>query len=199
MTGRFVKYLQRFKRGEDGNPTIEFVVMTPLLFTIFITAMELGIFSMRQMWLDRGLDIAMRQVRLNTASIPTHNALKQTICANAGFLPDCMNSVKIEMKKTDPKNFAGLDRDADCIDQGLPIASNEKLRNYQTGKEHELMLIRACLKFDPVFPSTGLGFRFAKDGSGQVIMSAKSAFVQEPPLKSNEDSQDVVAEAETGI
>ena len=153
---------------------------------------------MRQMWLDRGLDIAMRQVRLNTASIPSHTALKQTICANAGFLPDCMNSVKIEMKKTDPRDFTPFDRDADCIAQGLPIASNEKLRNYQTGKEHELMLIRACLKFEPGFPSTGLGFQFAKDGSGQVIMSAKSAFVQEPALKDENDT-DPVDETEIGI
>lgn len=199
MTRWFVHALKRFKNDEGGNPTIEFVVMTPLIFTIFITAMELGIFSMRQMWLDRGLDIAMREVRLNTASIPSHNALKQTICANAGFLPDCVASVKIEMKKTDPRDFSSLDPDADCIDQGLPIASNEKLRNYQSGEEHELMLIRACLKFDPVFPTTGLGFRFAKDGSGQVIMSSKSAFVQEPPLKDEEEGGEVVAEAETGL
>lgn len=127
MTGWLASKLKRFSRSEDGNPTIEFVVMVPLIFTIFMTAMELGIFSMRQMWLDRGLDIAMRQVRLNTASIPSHTALKQTICANAGFLPDCMNSVKIEMQKTDPRDFQPLERDADCIDQSLPIASNEKL------------------------------------------------------------------------
>lgn len=58
------------------------------------------------------------------------------------------------------------------------------------------MLIRACLKFDPVFPSTGLGFQFAKDGSGQVIMSAKSAFVQEPALK---DQIEIDEAAEEGI
>jgi len=196
MTGRFARALQRFKRGEDGNMTIEFVIMTPLIFTIFITAMELGVFSMRQMWLDRGLDIAMRQVRLNTASIPSHTALKQTICANAGFLPDCMNSVKIEMKITDPRNFVALDGDFDCIDKALSIESNEELRNYQSGKEHDLMLIRACLKFDPVFPTTGLGYRFAKDGSGQVIMTSKSAFVQEPGLDDGTDAEEEVAEAE---
>jgi hypothetical protein len=173
---------RRFLRKEDGQVAIEFVVMVPLLFTIFMTSIELGIFSMRQMWLDRGLDIAMRQVRLNTSSIPSHSALKQTICTNAGFLPDCMQNVKIEMKITDPRNFEALEPIADCTDQTLPIASNELLRNYQSGEEHELMLIRACLKFTPVFPTTGLGFSFAKDGSGQVIMTAQSAFVQEPGL-----------------
>lgn len=172
--------LRKFLRKEDGTVTIEFVILTPLLFTIFMTAIELGIYSMRQMWLDRGLDIAVREVRLNTANIPSHNAFKQTICGNAPFLPDCLNNLKLEMIQVDPRVFASLAGDADCIDNSLPISSNEQLRNYQSGTEHDLMLVRACIKFDPVFPLNGLGFDMAKDGSGQASMLAFSAFVQEP-------------------
>lgn len=174
------RLLHRFRRREEGAIAIEFVILTPLLFTIFMTAMELGIYSMRQMWLDRGLDVAVRQVRLNTSNIPDHKAFKQTICENAGFLPDCMQNLKLEMLKIDPRAFSSLPQGADCIDKGLPIASNEELRNYQSGTEHDLMLVRACLKFDPMFPLTGLGFQMEKDGSGQASMLAFSAFVQEP-------------------
>lgn len=179
MSGWMHSVLRRFRSDERGQVAIEFVIMTPLIFTIFMTAMELGIYSKRQMWLDRGLDIAVREVRLNTANIPTHDALKQTVCANAGFLPDCMQSLKMEMILVDPRSFVGMDADADCVDRSQPISSQDD-PNYITGSDHALMLIRACVKFNPMFPTTGLGFQFSKDGAGQAAMTAMSAFVQEP-------------------
>lgn len=171
----------RFCRDENGNMTIEFVIMVPLIFTIFMTAMELGIYSYRQMWLDRGLDIAMREVRLNTQNLPTHDEMKQTICNNAPFVPDCFDSVKIEMTPTDPRSFTALDVFPDCVDRTQPISSQDD-PNYLTGNEHDLMLVRACVKFSPIFPLTGLGFAMVQSGddAGQSIMTAMSAFVQEP-------------------
>ncbi len=173
--------LCRFLKNEDGNATIEFVVMVPLIFTIFMTAVELGIYSMRQMWLDRGLDLAMREVRLSTSNIPGHDDMKLSICEHANFIPDCLNSVKIEMQSVDPRSFTSLDDTLDCVDRSLPIESQED-PNYTTGQEHDLMLVRACVKFDPVFPTTGLGFYFVENGdnAGQSFMTARSAFVQEP-------------------
>ena len=64
MTCRPLNFLRRFRSDEDGNMMIEFVIFVPLLFTIFMTSVELGIYSMRQMWLDRGLDMTVRLVRL---------------------------------------------------------------------------------------------------------------------------------------
>lgn len=173
--------LRCFLKREDGNATIEFVIMVPLIFTIFMTAVELGIYSMRQMWLDRGLDLAMREVRLNTSNIPSHDDMKLSICENSNFIPDCLNSVKIEMEAVNPRAFAALDGTLDCVDRSLPTASQQD-PNYTTGEEHDLMLVRACVKFDPIFPSTGLGFYFAQNGdnAGQSFMTASSAFVQEP-------------------
>ncbi|WP_282060550.1 TadE/TadG family type IV pilus assembly protein [Roseobacter litoralis] len=173
------EFLRRFRRDEGGQIAVEFVIMVPLVFTIFMTAIELGVYSMRQMWLDRGLDIAVREVRLNTSSIPTHDALKQTICVNAGFIPDCQNSLKLEMVRIDPRVFAQLDPIADCIDLSLPISSQDA-PNYQSGNEHDLMILRACVRFNPIFPTTGLGFQFAKDNGRDAVMTAMSAFVQEP-------------------
>lgn len=181
MILRFVSWTKRFRQSEDGNGTIEFVIMVPLIFTMFLTAVELGLYAKRQMWLDRGLDIAMREVRLNTLNIPSHDEMKQTICDSAGFIPDCVNSVRIEMRSVNPRSFSPLSELIDCVDRTLPIASQDD-PNYFTGLEHDLMLVRACVKFDPVFPTTGLGFAMVEGGddAGQAIMSAMSAFVQEP-------------------
>ena len=48
------------------------------------------------------------------------------------------------------------------------------------GLDNEMMLVRACYMFKPVFPSTGLGYAFTKDGSGRSKMVSLAAFVQEP-------------------
>jgi hypothetical protein len=179
MTCRPLNFLHRFRNDEDGNMVIEFVIFVPLLFTIFMTSVELGIYSMRQMWLDRGLDMTVRLVRLGTGATPDHDALKDMICERAGFIPDCSTSLKLEMQPVDPRNFAGIATPIDCVDQSQPVLP-EDAPTYVAGQEHDLMLLRACVKFDPIFPTTGLGFSFVKDGSGQVQMSAMSAFVQEP-------------------
>ncbi|QJF51641.1 pilus assembly protein [Roseobacter ponti] len=173
------RFSRRFARSEDGQIVIEFVLLVPLLFTILLTAFELGLYAKRQFWLDRGLDIAVREVRLNTGSIPDHDGLKDVICAQAPFIPDCADSLKLEMIKVDPRSFTQLSSDIDCVDRSQPVTSDDD-PNYQTGEEHDLMMVRACVKFDPIFPTTGLGFHFVKDGSGQAAMFATSAFVQEP-------------------
>lgn len=181
MIARLNRWIRHFRRSEDGNGTIEFVIMVPLIFTIFMTSVELGLYAKRQMWLDRGLDIAMREVRLNTQNIPDHDEMKQTVCESANFIPDCINSLRIEMRSVNPRSFTALGAEVDCVDRTQPISSQED-PNYFTGLEHDLMLVRACVKFDPIFPSTGLGFAMVENGddAGQAIMSAMSAFVQEP-------------------
>ncbi len=177
MTRNFLHRLRRFGRDEDGNMTIEFVLAVPLIFTIFLTSVELGIYNMRQMWLDRGLDIAVREIRIGTGQDLTHAQLRTTVCENAGFLPDCEQTLRLELFPVSVRDFAGFDQSADCVDTSQPITP---LRRFVHGGEQQMMLIRACYMFDPVFVSTGLGQQWSKDGSGRVKMVSYSGFVQEP-------------------
>ena len=174
---RNIPLIKRFARNEDGQMLVEFVLLVPLVFTIFLTSVEMGIYSMRQMFLDRGLDITVRTIRLATGDVPQHAQLKTMICDNAGFLPDCETTLRLEMQPVDARNFAGLPTNADCVDVSEPVVP---LRSFVPGGDHQLMLLRACVKFDPVFPTTGLGHAFVKDGSGRAKMTSMAAFVQEP-------------------
>ena len=177
MTTRLMTFLRRFKRDESGQMLLEFAVGVPLVFTIFMTSVEMGIYSMRQMWLDRGLDIAVRDIRLRTGDKKiTHSYVKNRICETAGFLPDCTEVLRLEMRSTTMRAFNGLGTGADCVDVSKPI--NDP-RQFDLGVEHELMVLRACYMFEPVFPTTGLGKEFDKQG-GRVMMTSYSAFVQEP-------------------
>ena len=178
MTRPMMKFMRRFRKEEKGAALlIEFCIFVPLLFGAFLMAVELGIYSMRQMYLDRGLDIAVRHIRLNTAANHTHDQIKDIICANAGWLENCDTTLRLEMVQMTPRTFAGFNQSADCVDTSLPI---EPVRGFQLGTENDLMLLRACIKFDPVYPTSGLGASFQTDGAGQANMISVAAFVQEP-------------------
>lgn len=174
---RIIPFLRRFGRREDGQMLVEFALAIPLVFTMFLTSVEMGIYQVRTMFLDRGLDIAVRNVRLGTGSQISHDNLKDMICNNAGFLPDCKTTLRLEMATVSMRNFAGFGGPADCTDTSLPVTP---LRQFVHGGEHQMMMLRACYMFKPVFPSSGLGKEFAKDGSGRVKMVSYSGFVQEP-------------------
>ncbi|MGC1504362.1 MAG: TadE/TadG family type IV pilus assembly protein [Sulfitobacter sp.] len=171
-------FLRRFRRDEDGAALlIEFAIFVPLLFGAFLMAVELGIYSMRQMYLDRGLDIAVRYIRLNTHQTFTHNDIKGLICRNTGWLENCGNTLRLEMITVDPRQFARFDQQADCVDTSQPV---QPVRGFTLGKSNQMMMLRACIRFDPVYPTSGLGHAFEKDGSGKARMVSTAAFVQEP-------------------
>lgn len=178
MRRKPTQILRRFLYREDGSVTmIEFVFMIPLVFTAFLMSMEMGIYSIRQTFLDRGLDITVRHIRLSTGADLKHDDLKDMICEQSIFLPQCKEALKLEMKPLDPRNFAAFDEAADCVDLSEDIEPEDGLN---LGKDHELMVLRACYTFEPVFASTGLGKRMDKDGAGRVRMLSYAAFVQEP-------------------
>lgn len=178
MITRLKKTLRRFRREENGAAMmIEFIIFVPLIFSAFLMAVEMGVYSMRQMFLDRGLDVTVRFVRLNTNTPLTHNQLKDMICENAGFLEDCDSTLRLEMEPLDPRAFATFPQNADCIDVSQPVTP---VRGFDLGREHQLMILRACVKFEPVYPTTGLGFALDTDGSGRARMISSAAFVQEP-------------------
>lgn len=170
--------LQRFRHDEEGGVfVVEFCIMFPLIIGAFLMAFEMSIYSMRQMYLDRGLDIAVRHIRLSTAATITHNQIKTIICDNAGFIEDCGATLRLEMTPLDPRSFAAFDATPDCVDTSQDVTP---VRGFKLGQAHDLMIMRACIKFKPVFATSGLGYALEKDGSGRARMIAATAFVQEP-------------------
>lgn len=179
MLKSLMQRLMRFKREEDGQMLIEFALVLPLIFTIFMTSVELGMYQLRQMFLDRGVDMTVRLVRLNTGAEYTHADLKALICEFSGFLDDCDSQLKLEMAPVGVRTFTGFAGTADCTDASQPVQPN---RTFVHGGQNQLMLLRACYKFDPIFSTSGLGFEFATKGddAGMARMVSVTAFVQEP-------------------
>lgn len=178
MIMRLKNHLRRFRKEEVGAIFIlEFMILAPLLFSAFFFGFDLSMHSIRQMLLDRGLEVTTREVRLNTSMQFSHDDLKRAICINTGGLDDCEENLKLEMISMNPRTFTGLPAMPDCVNVGQPVAP---LRGWSLGKQHELMLLRACYLFKPVFGMASLGAAMNKDSEGRSKMVSISAFVQEP-------------------
>lgn len=174
------KYLRRFRKEEKGSIyTVEFVIIFPMFFVAFMFGFELSMNSIHQMRLDRGLEVTTREIRLNTSKQFTHDTLKKTICANTGGLKDCETNLRLEMIPTNPRTFTSLPASADCINSAQPVSP---VRGWSLGQQHDLMLLRACYRYIPMWGQYGLGRALdengAKDGFAEMV--AISAFVQEP-------------------
>ncbi|MBW4972769.1 pilus assembly protein [Roseovarius mucosus] len=177
MTRAFKNFLRRFRQDDTGTASLEFVLVAPFFIGIMIFSIEMGFVTMRATLLERGLDMAVREVRLGTGTAPQHDDIKQIICTNAIMINDCENNLRLEMRPADIRNFNGLDAEADCTDQAEPA---KPVREFVPGQQNALMLLRACLKFRPLFPAGMLGSRLVPDGDSQASLVATTAFVQEP-------------------
>ncbi|KZY32680.1 pilus assembly protein TadE [Roseovarius sp. HI0049] len=177
MIGPFKYELRRFLREEGGNASIEFVLVFPAYLALLLMSIELGFVTLRYTLLERGLDIAVREVRLGTGTAPQHDDIKELICENAMMIRDCQNTLRLEMRSADLRTFNSLDRTADCTDAAEP---SKPVKQFVPGQQNQLMLLRACLRFDPLFPDDALGSALTKDSSGQSSIVSMTAFVQEP-------------------
>lgn len=177
MIGRLKRWLGRLKSDESGTASVEFVLIVPVYISLIAMSIELGFVTMRHTLLERGLDMAVRDIRLSTGTTWQHSQIKTLICDNALMILDCDSNLKLEMVPTDPRVLGSLNSTPQCTDQAQPASGDFDLT---PGQPNQLMLFRACLKYNPLFPSEVLGSALQKDSSGQVAIVTMTAFAQEP-------------------
>lgn len=167
----------RFRREEAGTSTVEFALWAPLGILVIVGAIELGYYNVRHGMLERGLDTTVRQIRLSTGFIPSHDNIRDSICDTATIIQDCENNLRLEMKIVDPRDFDGIPVDADCSNESQDA---RPLRKFEAGGANQMMLLRACAMYDLLLPEWALGKLLDPDQDGYTPMIATTAFVQEP-------------------
>lgn len=171
------RFVRRKAREEDGNSTIEFVILFPVFMIIFSSAFEAGLLMVRQVMLDRATDIAVRGLRLGTWQPPEHDDLKRNVCNLAGILPDCMNNMMIELRPVSMVTWTPLPPNATCVDKENEI---QPVVDFTGGIQNEMMLVRVCALAKPLFPATGLGLQLPRVDAEHYALVSTSAFVNEP-------------------
>lgn len=177
MIRRIAKSLGSFLRRKDGSASLEFVIIFPAFMIMFISAIELYVVNLRSMMLERAVDINVRALRLGFLRGATFEDLKVTLCDAAVIIPNCQESISIQMVRVDTGTWQPLDPDAECIDR---TEDYEPTLDPLPGIPNDLMLIRVCAVFDPMFPTAGLSQQMALDTSGGYAVVASTAFVVEP-------------------
>ncbi len=176
------RFLRMFRREEDGSPSVEFVLVFMPFMLLPVSGFEIGLLMTRHVMLERGIDMAVREVRLNTGAPITEDQLKRMICNSAGILPDCMNNLFLEMRTIDLR-FSGQDanntvpREASCTDVVQPY---ETPRVFDFGSANEMMIVRACGRFAPMLPEFALGYFLSRMDAGYYRVVSTTAFVMEP-------------------
>ena len=176
MTKRLVSRLRRLRSDSSGSSSIEFVLLFPAAMMIFLSTFEIGMYLTRQVFLDRGLDMAVRDIRLTTELPFAYDDLRTLICDNTVLIDGCEEAIKIEMFRFDPRVGFSVPETMDCVDRAEEI---QPVRSYEVGQENEMMYIRLCALFEPYFPSS----IFAADlvgPHGEFAMMSHAVYVTEP-------------------
>lgn len=175
-------WFNRWRHDDRGVVTVEFALVFPVLFTLFLMAFEGGMISMRHFALERAVDLAVRDLRIGTVQNPTRAQLRGLICQNASLIPDCENQLELELLRRDLRNWAAVPAQVACVDRGDP---GTPVVSFVTGSNNDLMVLRACARFDPYLPTSGLGRAIVAANSdtaagGSYALVSTSAFVVEP-------------------
>lgn len=173
---------QRFRQflsKEDGNSTIEFAIIAPVFLTILFMAVEIGILSYKQVALDRGVDMTIRDLRLGKYSSPDADDLRESICFYADVvISDCEANLMLELRTVDTANWDTLDPNATCVEYEEDFDPADQ--PVFSGTENSLMLVRACALVDTIFPTSKFTTALGVDEKEKAALVSASAFVTEP-------------------
>lgn len=169
--------LRRFFRRADGSATVEFAVLFPIFMSFLIMGAEAGYVSLQRVGLDRAINLAVRDVRLDRLGpAGTHDALRDRICALSIALPDCETNLLLEMRAIDTQNWNFPAQDSACVDLAENITP---VTPFSLGAGESVMYLRACYLTRPIFPTTSLGLRLPLDNAGMFALRATTGFVNE--------------------
>ncbi|MEM9043281.1 MAG: TadE family protein [Pseudomonadota bacterium] len=174
MIGEF----KRFLANDDGNASIEFVIVFPFFMFLFLSIVEMGFLATRAVLLERGLDMAIRDVRLDLIAELDHEKLKNRVCELSTILTNCDEDLFVELQLFDA-NASFPQNAAFCQDRSDRESLDPKT-NFNPGGRAEIMFVRACMVVDPIVPGTGLGLSLPRDQSGGYQLVTYSAFMNEP-------------------
>ncbi len=175
---RLFQPFQRFARSDLGTASIEFVIAVPLILSFLFSAIDYGVVMLRQVFLDRSVDIAVRQVRLGSVAASGYDAFRTQICENTFMIANCEASIAIELRPIDTATWAGLDTPAQCVNRAedlTPVLSFSPSPGSQ-----QLMLVRVCVVADPFIEMTGMILGLDRDASGAYQLVSNAAFANEP-------------------
>lgn len=170
----------RFLRDQGGNSSLEFVVLFPFLLYLIFALAEVGTLMVRTVNLERAVDLAVREVRLGSATASDSDGLQTLVCNLAFLLGDCGDTLLLELRVLGPGssvNQAVGPNTVTCVNRAedfVPVVQ------FDVTSPSQIVLLRACIIVDPIFPTSGFLAELPSVVGGGYAVTATTAFVSEP-------------------
>jgi hypothetical protein len=175
---RMSKLFRRYKREEDGTSTVEFVILVPLLFSIFVATLEIGMMMSRWSGIDRAADMVIRSLRLGQYVNPDAEMLRREICDRVFLIENCFENTAVDIREIDRATFLMPDEDEPCVTRDDEVI--QPVTQIVPGQQNDLMLIRVCVTVDAIFPTSSTALPIQLDAKGGYALSIASVYVNEP-------------------
>lgn len=175
---RMTSLIRRFKRSEDGTATVEFVILVPLIFAIFVATLETGMMMSRWSSIDRASDMVIRSLRLGQYQNPDAELLRREICDRVFLVENCFENTAVDIRRIDRATFLMPDEDEPCVTRDDEVI--QPVTTIVPGQQNDLMLIRICVTVDAMFPTSKFAVPIELDAMGGYALSVASVYVNEP-------------------
>jgi hypothetical protein len=183
MTG-----VRAFLAEERGTATIEFVLLVPIVLTVFFASFESSFFMIKSVMLERSVDIVVRDIRLGVLDDMNHRDLKKRFCETSALTnpENCVDKMRIWMQPINTADFSMVLPQRHCMDKSAKIDPlvDPPAAEFAYGVDNDIMLLHICLLETPLFPTTIVGAALvAANGNGDdenYGIVVNSVFVNEP-------------------
>lgn len=173
--------LSRWWRREDGTATIEFTIFVPITIFIFMASMEAGLYMVRHVMMERGLDLVIREFRLGRLVSLNNSQLRDRICEATPMIFDCQNRLKVWMEPIDTTTFDIPVDEVYCADRNGQLNKPPIEGRSDQGIGDQIVLVRVCALERPIFPTTGIAVRLRADSvTGAYELYTATFAVSEP-------------------
>ena len=169
-----IRAIRKFCFNRRGATTTEFAIAFPFFMWIMFMFAEIGVLSLRTGLLKRGLSMATYEARVGSTDVMNIAEFRNRVCEHTYAMSDCASSLNIEMSIIEDGNFAEFKcRNRENDDWTPATTFTPNVRN-------RIMLVRACILVNPVFPGAGIGADLSRGLNGEYAIVATTAIVTEP-------------------
>lgn len=177
--------MRRFLKKEEGSSTVEFVFFFPLFIILIFTTFEVGFLLTRYAMVERGIDTAIREVRLGsfdgtgTDGEITYEDLRDRVCDFMIAIPNCDDRLVLSTDSYTISDTIDVSS-APCLDENRNNTSFDPSDGFVYGAPSQIVLVRACVSVNPLIRNWGLSAFLTNDDTGRFQIRASSAFLNEP-------------------
>jgi Flp pilus assembly protein TadG len=166
----FLRKAKTLSKQDSGAAAIEFAILALPFIILFVGILEVCLCFFYENTLVRGMEVAVREVRLGTNF--DLNTFKTSVCNGAGVIPDCENALQVQLIETNA--FTPVDAHAVCDENGSNTSSI--VGNIATAET--IVTAVGCFKWHLFTPLMRNFFQTYNDGTR--VISVAAAFRTEP-------------------